>query len=46
VSVLGKKRHLTFRITAIGTMRVSLDEFTNRETISGFSGGDSDVFAH
>src|ERR1700733_11724455 len=46
VSVFGKERHLTFRIAAIGTMRIGLNEFAYGESIGGFVGRDTDVLAH
>src|SRR5580704_525160 len=46
VRVRRKERHLTFRIATVGAMGVSLDEFSNRQPVRGFTGGDCDVFAH
>ena len=34
----GKESHLPLRITAVGTVRVGLDEFADREPIGGFFG--------
>jgi len=46
VGVGGKERHLTFRIPAIGAVRVRLDELPDGETIRGFLGREGSVFAH
>src|SRR6266446_2147553 len=46
VSVGCKERHLTLRIAPIGAMCIALDEFTDREAIRCFFGGDADVFSH
>src|SRR6476469_4146454 len=41
--VSGEERHLTFCVAAVRAVRVRLDEFSNRETVGGFSGRDGDV---
>jgi hypothetical protein len=44
VSVFRKHGHLTFRVSAIGAVRVGLDQLAYREAISGFIKGDGIVF--
>jgi hypothetical protein len=38
VGVWGKQCDLTFRIAAIGAVRIGLDEFADRDAIRGFFG--------
>jgi hypothetical protein len=44
--VWSKECHLTFRVAAIGTVRVGLDEFPDREAIRRFFRGDDGVSGH
>ena len=37
---------LALLVAPIGTVRVGLDEFSDREPIGGFVGADGDVLAH
>jgi len=46
MGVWGEESHLTFRITTISTVRVSLDQFPDGEAICGFFGGNGHVFTH
>src|SRR6267378_2729943 len=46
MGLFGKECHLTFRVATVGTVRVSLDEFSDRETICGFGGRDRGVYTH
>src|SRR6202022_5130133 len=46
VGIGSEEEHLTFRIAAIGAVRIGLDELADGEAIRGFLGGDGDVFAH
>src|ERR1700689_2065314 len=46
MGVRGEESHLTFRIATIGTACVVFDEFTDREAIRCFFGGDVSVFCH
>jgi hypothetical protein len=46
VSIRREERHLAFGITTIGTMRVRLNEFSDRETVRGFARGNCRALAH
>jgi hypothetical protein len=40
---VGKESHLTFRITAIGAVRVGFDELTDSKAIASFFNGNRNV---
>jgi hypothetical protein len=46
VRVRHKERHLTVRITAIGAVRIRLDELADRKALGRFIERDGEVFAH
>lgn len=46
VGVARKQRHLPLRVATIGTMGIPIDEFANRQSISGFSGRTGRASSH
>jgi hypothetical protein len=46
VRVCSKRRYLAWRIATIGTVRVGLKEFPDREAVRGPIGVDGDMLAH
>src|ERR1700745_2459862 len=44
--VFGEESHLAFRIATIRTVRVSLHQLPNGETVGRFAGGEREVLSH